>query len=359
MPKVLVADDSITVRKVAERLLTEAGMEVALAASGEEAMAYLSTEHPDFVISDVIMPDKSGYDVCRFVRSQSLLANTPVLLISGIVNEEVNRQAESCRANGVLKKPFQGASLQDRVREILSKQTEKGTAQEVAAVDHDVAPSETEPAPSEESVAATSSGPKAYRITEDQLQSFRESAGRIKELEGLLEEEKTISGRLREQAEQSTASQGRLTEMETSLGEYQRKIEGLSSDVERLGSVERRNQELEALVAELRSASSLPAPEFAGSNANHPTMGELQTLLADQQQRLADLARDVMMHGESGERIKSLETTVAEEQERATTLASKCATLEEELARANGRVDDCTKLLEKISRLANKSEESR
>ena len=135
MPKVLVADDSITVRKVAERLLTEAGMEVALAASGEEAMAYLSTEHPDFVISDVIMPDKSGYDVCRFVRSQSLLANTPVLLISGIVNEEVNRQAESCRANGVLKKPFQGASLQDRVREILSKQTEKGTAPEVAAVD--------------------------------------------------------------------------------------------------------------------------------------------------------------------------------------------------------------------------------
>ena len=244
-------------------------------------------------------------------------------------------------------------------REILSKQTEKGTAPEVAAVDHDVAPSETEPAPSEESVAATSSGPKAYRITEDQLQSFRESAGRIKELEGLLEEEKTISGRLREQAEQSTASQGRLTEMESSLGEYQRKIEGLSSDVERLGSMERRNQELEALVAELRSASSLPAPEFAGSNVNHPTMGELQTLLADQQQRLADLARDVMMHGESGERIKSLETTVAEEQERATTLASKCATLEEELARANGRVDDCTKLLEKISRLANKSEESR
>ncbi|MGH9197424.1 MAG: response regulator, partial [Acidimicrobiia bacterium] len=59
MPKILVADDSITVRKVAERLLTEAGMEVALAASGEEAMAYLSTEHPDFIISDVIMPDKS------------------------------------------------------------------------------------------------------------------------------------------------------------------------------------------------------------------------------------------------------------------------------------------------------------
>jgi DNA-binding response OmpR family regulator len=359
MPKVLVADDSITVRKVAERLLTEAGMEVALAASGEEAMAYLSTEHPDFVISDVIMPDKSGYDVCRFVRSQSLLANTPVLLISGIVNEEVNRQAESCRANGVLKKPFQGASLQDRVREILSKQTEKESTPEVVAVNHDAVPSATEPTPSEESVATTSSGPKAYRITEEQLQSFRESASRIKELEGLLEEEKAISGRLREQADQSMVSQSRLTEMETSLGEYQRKIEGLSSDVERLSAVERRNQELEALVAELQSAPSSPGPESPSTNANHPTMAELQALLADQQQRLADLARNVMMHGESTERLKALETAVSEEQGRASALAGRCATLEEELARANGRVDDCTKLLERIGRLASKSEESR
>lgn len=120
MPKVLIADDSMAVRKVAERLLVQAGLEVALASSGEEALAWLAKEKPDVIISDVIMPGRSGYDVCTFVRSQANLADTPVLLISGIVNDEVTKQVEQCRANGVLKKPFQGSSLQDKVKELLA-----------------------------------------------------------------------------------------------------------------------------------------------------------------------------------------------------------------------------------------------
>ena len=66
MPKILIADDSIAVRKVAERLLTEAGMGVTLAANGSEALALLGKDRPDLVVSDVIMPDKSGYEVCAF-----------------------------------------------------------------------------------------------------------------------------------------------------------------------------------------------------------------------------------------------------------------------------------------------------
>jgi CheY-like chemotaxis protein len=350
MPKVLVADDSITVRKVAERLLTEAGMEVALAASGEEAMAYLSTERPDFIISDVIMPDKSGYDVCRFVRSQATLADTPVLLISGIVNDEVSRQAESCRANGVLKKPFQGASLQDRVRDMLAKQNDKDTSVEAPPSNGDASAIDMEPAPSDDPAAAMS-GPKAYRITEEQLQSFRQSAARIKELESLVEEEQARSARMSEQLEHATQGQGRIGEMEASLAEYQRKIEDLSAHGERLSGVERRNLELESLVAELRTAS-MAAQAPAASNGNHASMDELQSLLSNQQQRLAELAREVMTHGESGERYKTLETTLSEEQTRASNLASRCTDLEQELVRANGRVEECTNLLEKIGRLA-------
>jgi CheY-like chemotaxis protein len=357
MPKVLVADDSITVRKVAERLLTEAGMEVALAASGEEAMAYLSTEHPDFIISDVIMPDKSGYDVCRFVRAQVTLADTPVLLISGIVNDEVNRQAESCRANGVLKKPFQGASLQDRVRDILSKQSEKDPPA-IAAPSNDATSTVDRDLPPSDDPTVATSGPKAYRITEEQLQSFRESAARIKELEDLMNEEKAKSARLSEQVEQSTQGQGRIGEMEASLAEYQHKIEDLSAQTERLSGVERRNRELEALVAELQSAST-DVQSSPPSNGNHATMSELQAVLSDQQQRLAELAREVMTHGESGERFKALETTLVEEQTRASGLASRCTDLEQELARANGRLEECTGLLEKIGRLAGKPEDGR
>jgi CheY-like chemotaxis protein len=66
------------------------------------------------------MPDKSGFEVCAFVRAQANLADTPVLLVSGFVDDEVTRQAEACRAEGVVKKPFQGASLRERVMELLA-----------------------------------------------------------------------------------------------------------------------------------------------------------------------------------------------------------------------------------------------
>lgn len=179
MPKILVADDSITVRKVAERMLTEAGFEVALAANGGEALAWLANERPDLIISDVIMPDKSGYDLCAYVRSHATLSSTPVLLISGLVDEEVTRQAESCRADGVLKKPFQRSSLQGHVSALLIKRQETSIPTTVQT------PS---PAPS-----PSPASPKAYRITEAQLLAFRQAASRIRELEAQLEAERMRS----------------------------------------------------------------------------------------------------------------------------------------------------------------------
>ena len=120
MPTILVADDSLSVRKVAERQLTEAGLEVALVSNGEEALKWLNNRRPDLVIADVIMPDKSGFEVCAFVKSNAALADTPVILVSGFVDEEVTRQAEACHADRILKKPFQGAVLRERVLELLS-----------------------------------------------------------------------------------------------------------------------------------------------------------------------------------------------------------------------------------------------
>src|SRR3989475_9117314 len=120
MPTILVVDDSLSVRKVAERQLTEAGLEVALVSNGEEALKWLNNRRPDLVIADVIMPDKSGFEVCAFIKSNAALADTPVILVSGFVDEEVTRQAEACRADRIVKKPFQGADLRERVLELLS-----------------------------------------------------------------------------------------------------------------------------------------------------------------------------------------------------------------------------------------------
>src|SRR5262252_393079 len=176
MPKVLVADDSIAVRKVAERLLMEAGIGVTLAANGEEAMAFLSKEVPDLIVSDVIMPDKSGYEVCAFVRAQAALANTPVLLISGIVNDEVTKQADSCRADGVLKKPFQGTSLKDRVLELLAKKQSPAAAPAKPA-----AP----PAPPTD--------PGQTKATNEQLEAYRQAAAKLKQAEEELQKERQHS----------------------------------------------------------------------------------------------------------------------------------------------------------------------
>src|SRR3989442_6938791 len=104
MPTILVVDDSLSVRKVAERMLTEAGLEVAAVSSGEEALDWMSTKRPDLVIADVIMPDKSGFDVCAFVRSNAALADKPVILVSRFVDEELPPQTEACPHAGLVQK---------------------------------------------------------------------------------------------------------------------------------------------------------------------------------------------------------------------------------------------------------------
>ncbi len=287
MPKVLIADDSMAVRKVAERLLVQAGLEVALASSGEEALAWLAKDHADVIISDVIMPGRSGYDVCTFVRSQAGLADTPVLLISGIVNDEVAKQVELCRANGVLKKPFQGSSLQDKVKELLAQRHSAAPAApppqpEPAAPAFTAPPSPPpapEPMPPKPMPVAAAAPPvfappppipapiiapaptfappppaapafdptqtskidlsqttKVYRITEDKLQAFRQAVARVKDLEAALAEEQAQSARLYEQLETS-GQQGageRVQQLESMLAEEQRRSAQLTKRVEEL-----------------------------------------------------------------------------------------------------------------------------
>jgi CheY-like chemotaxis protein len=291
MPKVLIADDSMAVRKVAERLLVQAGLEVALASSGEEALAWLAKERADVIISDVIMPGRSGYDVCTFVRSQAGLADTPVLLISGIVNDEVARQVELCRANGVLKKPFQGSSLQDKVKELLAQKQQAAPAApppqpEPAPAPPPAAPAFTmsvppPPPPAPEPVPVIAAAPpvfappppppppspaptfapppapaasapsfdptqtsridlsqttKVYRITEDKLQAFRQAVARVKDLEAALAEEQAQSARLYEQLETAGQQGGgeRVQQLEALLTEERQRSAQLTKRVEEL-----------------------------------------------------------------------------------------------------------------------------
>jgi len=115
MQKVLVVDDSLSVRKVVEKALEGRGLQVLAAASGAEAIAMIDRDRPDVVICDVILPDKDGYQICQYVRAHPALGTTPVLLISGIDNGTVQARAAEVRSNEVMFKPF---GIEDLVRKI-------------------------------------------------------------------------------------------------------------------------------------------------------------------------------------------------------------------------------------------------
>ena len=115
MPKVLVIDDSISVRKVVERALAGKQVDVVCAASGSEALECLERDAPDVIVCDVVMPDRDGYEICEFVKKHPRLGEIPVLLMSGIVNDEVRQRAARARSEGVLAKPFAAEDLLKRL----------------------------------------------------------------------------------------------------------------------------------------------------------------------------------------------------------------------------------------------------
>jgi CheY-like chemotaxis protein/predicted regulator of Ras-like GTPase activity (Roadblock/LC7/MglB family) len=120
MAKVLVVDDSLSVRKVVERALLGRQMEVVCAATGNEALERIERDEPDVVVCDVLMPDKDGYEICQFVKRHPRLARTPVLLMSGIVNDEVRERAARVESAAVLSKPFAADDLLRKLDALLA-----------------------------------------------------------------------------------------------------------------------------------------------------------------------------------------------------------------------------------------------
>jgi CheY-like chemotaxis protein/predicted regulator of Ras-like GTPase activity (Roadblock/LC7/MglB family) len=119
MAKVLVVDDSLSVRKVVERALVGRQMEVVCAATGSEALERIELDEPDVVVCDVVMPDRDGYEICEFVKRHPKLGRTPVLLMSGIVNDEVRERAARVNSADVLSKPFAADELLRRLDALL------------------------------------------------------------------------------------------------------------------------------------------------------------------------------------------------------------------------------------------------
>ncbi len=133
MPKVLVVDDSLSVRKVVQRALEAKRIEVLSAASGTEAMEQIARETPDLVVCDVIMPDMDGYQICDFVKKHPTLGKTPVILISGIVNSTVLERAAKVGSDDVMRKPFAADELLHRIEGFLPARARAAASAPAAA----------------------------------------------------------------------------------------------------------------------------------------------------------------------------------------------------------------------------------
>jgi chemosensory pili system protein ChpA (sensor histidine kinase/response regulator) len=116
VPLILVVDDSITVRRVTQRLLQREGYRVVLAADGLQALERLQDERPAVVLSDIEMPRMDGFDLARNIRADARLKMLPIIMITSRIAEKHREHATALGVNHYLGKPYSEEELLSLVR---------------------------------------------------------------------------------------------------------------------------------------------------------------------------------------------------------------------------------------------------
>ena len=116
--RLLVIDDTPQNGRLLEAMLTPHGYTVALALSGEEELAKLHSEPPDLVLLDILMPDMTGYDVCRRIREDPATQLLPVVMLTSSGDQDKVNAIEA-GADDFISRPFNPQELLSRVRSLL------------------------------------------------------------------------------------------------------------------------------------------------------------------------------------------------------------------------------------------------
>lgn len=118
--KILIADDEPNILISLEYLLKREGYEVVLARDGQEAMDAIHRERPALVLLDVMMPSKTGFDVCCEVRSSEAVRETRILMLTAKGRDTDVAKGLALGANAYMTKPFSTRELVQKVRELLA-----------------------------------------------------------------------------------------------------------------------------------------------------------------------------------------------------------------------------------------------
>lgn len=121
----LVADDSITMRKVTTRVLEAYDFEVVTARDGVEATEQMQDRVPDLLLLDIEMPRMDGYQVAEYVRADARLRNVPIIMITSRAGKKHRDRGKKAGANAYLSKPYKESELIDEVRKLLRNGVEQ------------------------------------------------------------------------------------------------------------------------------------------------------------------------------------------------------------------------------------------
>ena len=123
--KIMVIDDSSTIRRSAEIFLGQAGYQVILAADGFDALAKVNDHHPALIFCDILMPRLDGYQTCALIKKSAKFHATPVVMLSSKDGLFDRARGALVGSSAYLTKPFTKDSLLKTVRDLTAQSADR------------------------------------------------------------------------------------------------------------------------------------------------------------------------------------------------------------------------------------------
>jgi CheY-like chemotaxis protein len=131
--RILLVDDSPHAQRIGERILTEEGYEVVTVSNADSALIRLEDVDPDVVIADTVMPGRTGFEICQYLKMSPRHRHVRVILTASITEPLDEAAAKRVEADGTLQKPFEASVLASAVKPLADAAAQDRAAQQPAA----------------------------------------------------------------------------------------------------------------------------------------------------------------------------------------------------------------------------------
>ena len=123
MPRLLLIDDEPDLLHALTVRLTIAGFNCQIAKTGREGMEQIRRQPPDLIISDLLMPDLNGYELCQQLQADTRTASIPIIILTAVPKQAVDRKGKLVGKVKLMHKPFDSAILLSTVQEVLAEES--------------------------------------------------------------------------------------------------------------------------------------------------------------------------------------------------------------------------------------------